>query len=231
MLGLPAHSIPASTAQAPGTHPSILGPSTADLCWKTWSGCAWDLSCWSRAEATQEGTAGYITAPWCLWWGQILHIQHKHWPLCFSKGFAHLNPSMASAKAQKTARTVWEATSELIIQGLWPPPTTTPQGSSLGLSEKTSTPYIREQLSQICTVIQNKKPNRSSLHSACVNIEMNMISPLLIANTGHSLNKTICICYLIRPQVFKWRKNNSLRNKSFLWASFLSFNLVCCWVL
>lgn len=107
--------------------------------------------------AAREGRAGYTTLPSPLWRGQIPYIRYEHWPLCFPKGFSHLNPSTACAKAQKTARTVWEAPSEFIIQGLRPPHIDTPQGGSLSLSEKALPSDSHKRQSQKCTALQKQE--------------------------------------------------------------------------
>lgn len=91
--------------------------------------------------------------------------------------------------------------------GLASPPAAAPQGGLLGFSEKAFTSDSRERQSQKCTALQ-KKQNQTHTHTpthphAHVNLEMNIISPLLIANTGHRLNETVCTCYLIRPCFFQ----------------------------
>lgn len=177
------------------------------------------------------GRAGSTTPPWSLWRRQVLHIWHEHRPLCFPEGFAHLNPSKACAKPQKTARTTWEAPSKSIIQGLHPSPPPSFQAARSACLRKLSHQIVKRGNLKNAYRYRKKEKQTSLRPNAHFNLEMNIISPLLIANTGHCLNETICICYLIRPMFFKWGKNNPLGYKPFLWGSFLSFNLVSCWVL
>jgi len=79
----------------------------------------------------------------------------------------------------------------------------------------------RVAIPKMHSTTEKKKKKPPPPPHAHLNLEINIISPLLIANTGHSLNETICICYLIRSRF-------SNGGKIIHWDTSLSSEAVSC---
>lgn len=191
---------------------------------------AWSPSCWPRAgQHRRSGREGWPRHPTLIPVKRADPARMARAPASvLSRRLSPPKPINGLCQSTENCQNHTRGPIQIHHPGPASFPAAIPQGSSLGLSEKAFPSDSRERQSQKCILLQ-KKEKQTSLHpSAHFNLEMNIISPLLIANTGHCLNETICICYLIRRMFFKWGKNNPLGYKSFLWGSFLSFNLVSC---
>lgn len=156
--------------------------------------------------ALQLGKEGPVTVK-----REILYTWHKQWPLCFPKGFAH------QWLVDRKHRKLPEPHERLH-------PNSSPRACILTLLLPVKVVHLACLRKTSLQSVEGGNPSNTQLYRKRIDSppsEMNIISPLLIADTGHSLNKTIWICFLIGPQFFKWGKISH-------WDTSLSSGAVSC---